>query len=143
MCGQEVVYVRALMESFGYPQKRPTNLWEDNQSCIHMSESPKHRKYSRHIDTRRYYCRDQVRDGILKLRKCAGPLNVADANTKSLPSPAFVKHRDFMWGSRVPFAAFDYQNMPKSTEMTEAMIVPDFSKLDISRNFPRGQTAGG
>ena len=96
-----------------------------------------------HIDTRRYYCRDQVRDGILKLRKCAGPLNVADANTKSLPSPAFTQHREHMWGSRVPFAAFDYQNMPTSTEMTEEMIIPDFSKLDISRNFPRGQTAGG
>eukprot|EP00961_Rhodomonas_salina_P263382 3558971-Rhodomonas_salina.1 len=47
-----------------------------------------------------------VRDKILKLRKCAGTQNVADALTKSLPSPSFIKHQEYLKGSRVPFEAF-------------------------------------
>jgi hypothetical protein len=38
--GQEVVYLRALLRGFGYPQVRTTEIWEDNASCIMMSENP-------------------------------------------------------------------------------------------------------
>jgi hypothetical protein len=44
----------------------------------------------------------------VKLIKCAGPLNVCDALTKSLPRQAFEKHREFIVGTagtRVPFSA--------------------------------------
>ena len=41
-----------------------------------------------------------------KLLKCAGPQNVADALTKSLPRPALAKHRQYMWDTRIPFSTF-------------------------------------
>ena len=44
-------------------------------------------------------------DGHVKLVKCAGTQNVSDALTKSLARPAFEKHREYMWGTRVPFSA--------------------------------------
>jgi hypothetical protein len=47
-----------------------------------------------------------VRDGSVKLIKCAGTQNVADALTKSLPKPAFQKHRVFMQGTAQSFSAF-------------------------------------
>eukprot|EP00961_Rhodomonas_salina_P050433 677349-Rhodomonas_salina.2 len=47
-----------------------------------------------------------VRNKLLKLRKCAGTQKVADALTKSLPAPSFVKHQEYLFGSRVPFEAF-------------------------------------
>ena len=34
--GKEVLYLRALLEGFAFPQMRPTELWEDNASCILM-----------------------------------------------------------------------------------------------------------
>jgi hypothetical protein len=37
--GQEVVYLRELLKGFGHPQKRSTEIWEDNTSCIMMSEN--------------------------------------------------------------------------------------------------------
>eukprot|EP00961_Rhodomonas_salina_P117870 1586256-Rhodomonas_salina.1 len=49
-----------------------------------MSEDPVNAERSRHIDTRIYFLRDMGRDKLLKLRKCAGTQNVADALTKSL-----------------------------------------------------------
>ena len=36
--GQEVVYLHELLKGFGHPQKEPTEIWEDNVSCIMMSE---------------------------------------------------------------------------------------------------------
>ena len=71
-----------------------------------MSENPANAEWSRHIDTGIWFLRNMVRDGIIKLNKCSGLQNVADALTKSLPSPSFLKHRTYLWGSRIPFEAF-------------------------------------
>ena len=89
--GKEVLYLRALLKGFACEQMRPTELWEDNASCILMSENPTNRERSRHVDARVHFLRDMVRDGAVKLIKCAGTQNVADALTKSLPKPAFHK----------------------------------------------------
>ena len=64
-----------------------------------MSENPTNRERSRHVDVRVHFLRDMVRDGAVKLIKCAGTQNVADALTKSLPKPAFHKHREFLHGT--------------------------------------------
>ena len=68
-----------------------------------MSENPIRRKYSRHIDIRRYFVRDLVAQNVLKLIPLRTSLMVADALTKSLPAPAHAKHRNVMIG-RVPFS---------------------------------------
>ena len=36
---QEVAYLRALLKGCGYIQKGPTEIWEDNASCIIMNET--------------------------------------------------------------------------------------------------------
>eukprot|EP00961_Rhodomonas_salina_P111015 1493867-Rhodomonas_salina.1 len=47
-----------------------------------------------------------VRDKLLKLLKCTGTQNVADALTTSLPVLSFVKHLEYLFGSWLPFEAF-------------------------------------
>ena len=42
-------------------------VYEDNLACIAMSENAVRRKYSRHIDIRRYSVRELVADGAPKL----------------------------------------------------------------------------
>ena len=69
-----------------------------------MSENPVRRKFSRHIDIRRYFVRELVLAGMVKLIPLRTHKMVADALTKSLPAPAFIAHREVMLG-RVPFAA--------------------------------------
>jgi len=103
-CGQEVLYLREIMRDFGYAALTPTEVYEDNLACIAMSENPVRRKFSRHIDIRRYFVRDLVLAKIVKLTPLRTHLMVADALTKSLPTPAHVKHRDVMIG-RAPFCA--------------------------------------
>ena len=45
--GQEVLYLRALLKGFAYLQHGPTEIWEDNASCILMSENPTNCERSR------------------------------------------------------------------------------------------------
>ena len=58
-----------------------------------MSKNLVRRKFSRHIDIRKYYVRELVLNGFLKLVPVRTQKMVTDALTKSLPSPAFVGHR--------------------------------------------------
>jgi hypothetical protein len=57
--GQEVVYLRELLKGFGHPQKKPTEIWEDNASCIMMSENPTNRDRSRYVDVKVHYHGDR------------------------------------------------------------------------------------
>ena len=41
--GKEVVYIRAILQDFGFTQKGPTNLYEDNLA-VAMSTNPVRRK---------------------------------------------------------------------------------------------------
>jgi hypothetical protein len=68
-----------------------------------MSENPVRRKFSRHIDIRRFFVRDRVSAGVLQLVPLRTHLMVVDPLTKSLCSPAQIKHREIMLGP-VPFS---------------------------------------
>eukprot|EP00961_Rhodomonas_salina_P157845 2124841-Rhodomonas_salina.1 len=61
-----------------------------------------------------------VRDGVVKLIKVPGTENVADALTKSLPAPAFEKHRQYLWGSGVPFSSY-WVTLPACPAATESL----------------------
>ena len=71
-----------------------------------MLENPTNRDRSRHVDVQVHYLCDLDRVDHVKLVKCAGTRNVSDTLTKSLAQPAFEKHREYMWGTRVPFSSF-------------------------------------
>ena len=101
---QEVLYLREILRDFGYPPLAQTRVYEDNLACIAMSENPLRRKFSRHIDIRRYFVRDFVAHKILTLVPLRTHM-VADALTKSLPAPAHTKHRDVMIG-KAPFCTY-------------------------------------
>jgi hypothetical protein len=91
--------MREILRDFGYAQTAPTHIYEDNLACVAMSENPVRRKFSRHIDIRdirRYFVRDMVAAGVIKLVPLRTHLMAADALTKSFPSPAHIKHCDII-----------------------------------------------
>jgi hypothetical protein len=105
-CGQEVLYLREILRDFFVPLLQPTCIYEDNLACIAMSENPVRRKYLRHIDIRRYFVRELVLSGVLRLVALRTHLMFADALTKSLPGPAHIQHRGVMFGT-TPFGPHD------------------------------------
>jgi hypothetical protein len=104
--GQEVLYLREILRDFFVPQLQPTCIYEDNLACIAMSENPVRRKYSRHIDIRRYFVRELDLIGVLRLVALRTHLMFADALTKSLPGPAHIQHCGVMFGT-TPFGPHD------------------------------------
>jgi len=101
--GQEALYLREILKDFGYQQNTATEIDEDNLACVAMSENAVRRKFSRHIDIRRYFVRELVKAVFVKLIPLRTHKMVADALTKSLSSPAFIGHRRVMMG-QTPFA---------------------------------------
>jgi hypothetical protein len=98
LCGQEVVYIRAILRDFGVTQTQPTLIYEDNLVCIAMSVNPVRRKYSRHIDILRHYIRELCLGNLVKLVPLHTNLMVADALTKNLPTSGLERHRSVMMG---------------------------------------------
>ena len=98
LCGQEVVYIHAILRDFGVQQNQPTLVYEDNLVCIAMSVNPVCRKHSRHIDIRRHYIREWYLGNLVKLVPLRTNLMVTDALTKSLPAPGLELHRSAMMG---------------------------------------------
>ncbi len=94
--GKEVVYIRDILQDFGFSQQDPTNLYEDNLVDVVMSINPVHRKYFRHIDIHRHYVRELDLAGLIKLIPLGTYDMVFDDLTKSLSSPALMRHREVM-----------------------------------------------
>eukprot|EP00961_Rhodomonas_salina_P209626 2830068-Rhodomonas_salina.1 len=95
-----------MLRGFGCEQLTPTEVWEDNAACIQIANNLVNRKFTRHIDTHRYYVWDLVRDAVMNLVKCSGTHNVADALTKSLPGQAWTKHHPWLTGTRREYKEF-------------------------------------
>jgi len=69
--GQESIYLRKTLTDFDFFQTQAIFLDEDNLACVAMSENPVRRKFSRHIDIRKYYVRELVLEGSSNLCLCA------------------------------------------------------------------------
>ena len=96
---QEVIYARRLLENLGFPQKGPTLIYEDNNTCIAWSEgSVGGSDRAKHIDLREHFVHDAVDAGILKLMPVDSVDNVADLLTKPLKMAPFLSLRKRMLG---------------------------------------------
>jgi len=102
--GQETIYLREMLTDFGFSPTLATPLYKDNLTCVAMSANPVRRKFFRHIDIRNYYVLELILAGFLKLVPLRTHKMVADALTKSLPSPDFIGHSQIMTG-HASFAA--------------------------------------
>jgi len=95
---QKALYLREILKDFGYQQNTTTEIYEDDVACAAMNAYPVRRKFSCHIDIRRYSVRELMKAGFVKLIPLQTHKMVADAITKSLPSPAYMTHRRIMMG---------------------------------------------
>ena len=80
---QEVIYLRKLLENLGFPQKEPTPVFADNETCIKWSEGAVGgSERAKHVDLRIHFVHDAVAAKHLKLNKIESKLNGADILTK-------------------------------------------------------------
>ena len=80
---QEVIYLRKFLENLGFPQKEPTPVFADNETCIKWSEgSVGGSERAKHVDLRIHFVHEAVTAKHLKLNKVDSKLNGADILTK-------------------------------------------------------------
>ena len=82
------------------PQNDPTPIGEDNRTCIAWGKGAVGGSdRAKHIDLRRHFVHDAVKDGILTLHAVSSSDNIADLLTKPLAEPVFLLLRKRMMGS--------------------------------------------
>jgi hypothetical protein len=86
---QEAIWIRLLLKEMGFEQKEPTILNEDNQGCIRLSANDNSHQRTKHIDIKHHFVRERVKSGEIKLEYVNTKENLADMQTKALPTPLF------------------------------------------------------
>jgi len=81
---KEVVHLRQLLKSIGYPQGNPTPFGMDSQAGIAMTKNPEFHARTKHIDIRHHWIRDIVRDEVIAPVYVPTEENPADLFTKAL-----------------------------------------------------------
>ena len=95
--GQEILFVRHLLQDIGYPPKDPTILGVDNSACVDLSRNFESFKRARHIDRRINFLNDYTDAGDIKLRHVPTDLNPADIFTKPFTSKnKFRRFREYI-----------------------------------------------
>ena len=101
---KEAVWLRRLLEEWGFPQRGPTPIYEDNSACLLMSESPGTRERTKHIDLRVHDLKDKVAAGVVRLVACPSADMPADMLTKPLGHVLHRKHYEVLSGRAPPTA---------------------------------------
>lgn len=89
---QEASWLRRLLEEFNQPIKSPITMNEDNQSCLKIIKEEYMSNSTKHIDTRVYFVKDYVVNGIVSCVYCPTNEMIADLLSKPLQT---VKHNYF------------------------------------------------
>ena len=92
---QKAIWLNRLLEEMGFQtpkpitkmgfrSKKPIILYEDTKAAILFSDHPGDHRRSKHIDTRKYFLRDAVTNGEVKLEYINTTEQLTDGLTKAL-----------------------------------------------------------
>jgi hypothetical protein len=90
---QEAIHLRRLLADLGFPQTKPTIIFEDNQGCIGLANNPIVNKRTKHIDVKYHYIREKIESQEINLKPIRTQDQVADILTKPLPKPQLTACR--------------------------------------------------
>jgi hypothetical protein len=93
---KRIIYFRNLLASLGFPQNKPTIIYEDNLSAIKLTVAPQIPRKSKHIGVRYHYTRDMVQQNNIQLIHLRTTSMPADLLTKPLGPTLFVRFRDML-----------------------------------------------
>ena len=96
---QELIYMRRLLDTLGFPQPGQSDVFEDYRTVIAWSEGAVGGSdRAKHIDIRRFFLQEAVAEGGVSLKPIASEDNLADLLTKPLPAPRVAALRSALLG---------------------------------------------
>jgi hypothetical protein len=93
---KDALHISRMLHAAGFPQHQPVTVFEDNQACIKLAESPAITRHSEHIHVRYHLIRDYIANGSVQIEYVTTDNQPADLLTKSLP-PGLTK----IFGDRI------------------------------------------
>ena len=72
------------MDKVGFPQPRPTILYNNNNGAVSLTKNTKHNSHIKHIDIHHHFVRECVENGEITVRYIPSAENLADIFTKPL-----------------------------------------------------------
>ena len=88
-CVQELLYLRNILEELGFQNKEPIVVYEDNQSCIKISNNPELHGRTKHISTKYFFVQERIEKHEFVIKYCPSKRMLADIFTKALPRAQF------------------------------------------------------
>ena len=89
-----VLFLRTLLADIGFPQDKPTKIYEDNKSCIHMLYGTGNHQRTKHINGKYHFSKQQIKQKTIKFKYKPTDKMIADILTKgSIPASQFEKLR--------------------------------------------------
>ncbi len=91
---KEIMYLRQLLASVdeNFDLNQPSELQGDNQGALAIAVDPISHDKVKHIDIRYHFIREQVEDGVVKLKYVPTEDMLADFLTKPQPGPCFKEN---------------------------------------------------
>lgn len=91
---REALWIRNLLNDIERAQLNSTTIYEDNQSCMKMTENEKVSNRSKHIDVKYHFIKDIIKHNKINLQYCCTNDMLADILTKPLTNVRFAKLRE-------------------------------------------------
>ena len=85
--------LKVLKHEMGYGSVDPIVLLGDNTGAIAVSKDPRHASRLKHVQSRHFWVRNAIKEGVVDVKYISTKEEIADIFTKALPRPAFDKHR--------------------------------------------------
>ncbi|XP_019089143.1 PREDICTED: uncharacterized protein LOC109127963 [Camelina sativa] len=87
---KEIIWLRQLLEDFGFPQHAPTRLFCDNKAALHIAANPIFHERTKHIERDCHFVRDAIQDGVISTAHVRSEDQLADILTKALGFQQFT-----------------------------------------------------
>ena len=91
-CIKEILWLRMHLNDLGVTIASPVTIGIDNQAAIALAKNPVLHEKTKHIDTRHFFIRQAVQQGLIRLQYINTGDNIADILTKHTKTDTFQKH---------------------------------------------------
>ena len=93
LCAKEALYLRKLVQDFGY-QQQATTIFCDNKSAIIVANNPSSGKRTKHLSVKYHFLKDCLEAGFIEIKHISSEENIADIFTKPIVGEKFLGLRN-------------------------------------------------